>query len=225
MPPGDAPLTRDQILTAAEDVIRRFGPAKATVVDVARALGVSHTAVYRHVATKAELRDLVVGRWVETTMSPLRAIVAQPGPAPERLRTLIDALIAAKRRRAADDPELFTAYRALAAEAKSVVVGHLDELVGLIANVIDAGVKEGTFRTVNPVSTARAVLVATSRFHHPAHAAEWVAPAIDAAYNDVWRLLMHGLCVPGDNAPPSATASLKGARRSGEPRRPARRRS
>ena len=91
MAPGDAPLTRDQILAAAEDVIRRFGPAKATVVDVARALGVSHTAVYRHVATKAELRDLVVGRWVETTMPPLRTIVAQSGPAPERLRKLIDA--------------------------------------------------------------------------------------------------------------------------------------
>jgi len=48
----DAPLTRDRIVSAAEDVLRRFGPAKATVVDVARALGVSHAAVYRHVATK-----------------------------------------------------------------------------------------------------------------------------------------------------------------------------
>ena len=76
MPP-DAPLTRDRILATAEDVIRRFGPAKATVVDVARALGVSHTAVYKHVASKAELRDLVVGRWVEATMPPLRAIVAE----------------------------------------------------------------------------------------------------------------------------------------------------
>jgi AcrR family transcriptional regulator len=196
MPPGDAPLTRDQILAAAEDVIRRFGPAKATVVDVARALGVSHTAVYRHVATKAELRDLVVGRWVEATMSPLRAIVARSGPAPERLRKLIDALIAAKRRRAADDPELFTAYRALAADAKSVVVAHIDELVGLVAKVIASGVEEGMFRTVDPVSAGRAVLVATSRFHHPAHAAEWADPAIDAAYDDVWWLLMDGLCVP-----------------------------
>ena len=82
MPPADAPLTRDRILATAEDVIRRFGPAKATVVDVARALGVSHAAVYRHVATKAELRDLVVGRWVEATMPPLRAIAARAGPGP-----------------------------------------------------------------------------------------------------------------------------------------------
>ena len=130
MPP-DAPLTRDRILAAAEDVIRRFGPSKATVVDVARALGVSHTAVYKHVASKAELRDLVVGRWVEATMPPLRAIVAQPGPAPQRLRKLIDALIAVKRRRAADDPELFAAYLTLAADAKSVVAAHVDEMVGL----------------------------------------------------------------------------------------------
>jgi AcrR family transcriptional regulator len=82
MPPVDAPLTRDRILATAEDVIRRFGPAKATVVDVARALGVSHAAVYRHVATKAELRDLVVGRWAEATMPPLRTIAALPGPGP-----------------------------------------------------------------------------------------------------------------------------------------------
>ena len=195
MPPADAPLTRDRILAAAEDVIRRFGPAKATVVDVARALGVSHAAVYRHVATKAELRDLVVGRWVEATMPPLRAIAAQPGPAPQRLRRLFDALIAVKRRRAADDPELFAAYRTLAADAQSVVAAHVDELVGLAATVIRSGVKEGTFRTVDPVAAGRAVLVATSRFHHPAHAAEWADPAIDAAYNDVWQLLMDGLCV------------------------------
>ena len=54
---------------------------------------------------------------------------------------------------------------------------------------------EGTFRTVDPVAAGRAVLVATSRFHHPAHAAEWVDPAVDATFNDVWQLLMDGLRV------------------------------
>lgn len=197
MPPADAPLTRDRILATAEDVIRRFGPAKATVVDVARALGVSHTAVYKHVATKAELRDLVVGRWVEATMPALRAIATQPEPAPTRLRKLVDSLIAVKRRRAAEDPELFAAYMTLAADAKSVVAAHVGELFRLAAAVIGSGVQEGTFRDVDPVAAGRAVMVATSRFHHPAHAAEWADPDIDAAYNDVWQLLMDGLCRPG----------------------------
>jgi AcrR family transcriptional regulator len=192
MPP-DAPLTLDRILAAAEDVIRRFGPSKATVVDVARALGVSHTAVHKHVGSKAELRDMVLGRWLESTMPPLRAVVAERGPAPKRLRKLIDALIAVKRRRATDDPELFTAYRTLAADAKSVIAAHVEQMIGLVARLIVSGVEEGTFRTVDPMAAGRAVLVATSKFHHPAHAAEWSDPAIDAAYDDVWQLLMDGL--------------------------------
>ncbi|GJG86029.1 TetR family transcriptional regulator [Gemmatimonadetes bacterium T265] len=194
MPPADAPLTRDRILTTAEEVIRRFGPAKATVVDVARALGVSHAAVYRHVASKAELRDLVVGRWVEAIMPPLRAIAEGPGPAPERLRRLLDALVAVKRRRAAEDPELFAAYRTLVADARSVAAAHVDEMVELAATIIRAGVEEGTFRPVDPTAAGRAVLVATARYHHPVHAAEWGDAAVDAAYEDVWELLMNGLC-------------------------------
>ena len=89
MTQADIPLTRERILDTAEDVIRRFGPAKATVSDVARALGVSHAAVYRHVATKAELRDLVVGRWVETTMPALRDVVALTGTGPEAVATVV----------------------------------------------------------------------------------------------------------------------------------------
>ena len=193
---ADTPLTVDRIVAAAEDVIRRFGPGNATVVDVARALGVSHAAVYRHVATKAALRDLVVGRWVEEKMPPLRAIAVRPGAAPKRLRQLFDSLIAMKRRRAADDPELFAAYRALAAGSQTVRAAHIEELVELAAGIIRAGVKEGTFRRVDPVATARALLVATSRFHHPAHFIEWVEPGIDAAFDDVWQLLMNGLLQP-----------------------------
>lgn len=193
MSPADAPLTLDQILDAAEDVVRRFGPAKATVVDVARALGVSHSAVYRHVASKAELRDRVVARWVHEMVPPLRAVAASSEPAPGRLRRLIETLIAAKRRRAAADPELFTAYRTLAVGAESIVAEHVAELGRLAAEIVAAGVAEGSLRADDPAAAGRAILYATSRFHHPAHAAEWSDPALDATFDDVWRLVMDGL--------------------------------
>ena len=193
MPVADLPLTRDRIVAAAADVVRRFGPGKATVVDVARALGVTHAAVYRHVSSKAELRELVVDRWLEQTMPTVRAAAVAPGPAPGRLRGLVDALVGIKRQRAAEDPELFAAYLILAREARSVTSAHVDELIELLAGVIGAGVAEGTLAVADPTGAARAVLMATSRFHHPSHAAEWADPGIDAALDDVWQLVIRGL--------------------------------
>jgi AcrR family transcriptional regulator len=197
MPP-DEPLTLDRILATAEEVVRRFGPGKATVVDVARAMGVSHAAVYRHVASKAQLRDLVVERWIDRTMPPLRAIAAGTGPAPERLRAFIDALVTLKRRRAADDPELFTAYRTLAAGAMTVIRAHLKELIDLLAGIIADGVASGTLSADDPVAAGRAVLLATNWFHNPAHATMWNEPGIDAALDDVWQIIMRGLAVRAD---------------------------
>ena len=195
MPQPDTPLTIDRIIATAEDVIRRFGPDKATVSDVARALGVSHAAVHKHVGTKSELRDLVVGRWMAVMMPPLREIVVERGPAQKRLRHLMETLMAIKRRRAKDDPELFAAYRTLALGARSVVAVHIEELVSLIAVVIRSGIAEGSMRKLDPVAAGKAVLLATTRFHHPLHADEWSDPNIDTSFDDVWRLLMHGLVI------------------------------
>ena len=58
-------LTPERILEVTEDVLRRYGLAKATVVDVARALDVSHGSVYRHFPSKASLREAVAKRWLD----------------------------------------------------------------------------------------------------------------------------------------------------------------
>src|SRR6478735_3761081 len=100
-------LTPERILEATEEVLRRYGPAKATVVDVARALGVSHGSVYRHFRTKAELREAVTHRWLGRTEGTLEELAATPGPAPEKLREWLATLFEAKRHKAGDDPELF----------------------------------------------------------------------------------------------------------------------
>lgn len=186
-------LTPDQILEAAEDVLRRFGPTKATVVDVARVLGVSHGSVYRHFTSKAALRDAVTERWLARISEPLEAVAAEASPAPERLRRWLDLLIASKRSRALDDPELFATYMELGAEAREVVKAHVDHLVGQLARIIAAGVARGEFTVADPVTAGRAVFDATSRFHNPAHAPEWADPGIDAAFEGVWSLVLVGL--------------------------------
>lgn len=201
-------LTRERILEAAEDVLRRFGPAKATVVDVARALGVSHGSVYRHFPTKAALRDAVTERWLARISEPLEAVVDEERPAPERLRRWLDRLVAAKRDRALDDPELFSTYVQLTAEAREVVGAHVDALAGQVARIISDGVARGEMRVGDPEVAARAVLDATARFHNPAHAAEWADPRIEAAQKGVVDLVLTGLA-----ATPPTTRAARSSRR------------
>jgi AcrR family transcriptional regulator len=186
-------LTPERILDATEEVLRRFGPAKATVVDVARALGVSHGSVYRHFASKAELRDAVTERWLTRVSAPLDAIVSETGPAPQRLRRWLGALIDTKRRKVGDDPEMFATYYTLARESRTMVMGHLATLIAQAAAIIADGMQRGEFQAADPVATARALLDATGRFHNPAHAAEWSDPQIDEAFEGVWQLVLRGL--------------------------------
>jgi AcrR family transcriptional regulator len=189
----EAALTAERILDTAEEVLRRYGPAKATVIDVARALGVSHGSVYRHFSSKAALRDAVSERWLGRVSDPLAAIAEEKGPAAPRLRRWFDALIATKRKKVQSDPELFATYVALAAESRDVVAAHIDLLRGQVARIIADGVAHGEFAAVDPAEAARAVIDATGRFHNPAHAAEWSDPGIDAAFERVWALVLRGL--------------------------------
>ena len=190
---NDLALTRERILDAAEDVLRRFGPGKATVIDVARVLGVSHGSVYRHFSSKAALRDAVLERWLGRVSTPLAVIVEEKGPAAQRLRRWLDALIAVKQQKVQGDPELFATYVALAAGAREVIAAHVDLLAGQLSRIIADGVAQGEFTVADPTEAARAVIDATGRFHNPAHAAEWSDPGISAAFERVWALVLRGL--------------------------------
>jgi AcrR family transcriptional regulator len=190
---ADTALTREQILEAAEEVLRRFGPAKATVVDVARVLRVSHGSVYRHFPSKTALREAVAERWLDRAHAPLPAVVASAQPPPDRLRHWLSTLFATKRAKVLSDPELFATYVTLVAESSAVIDAHVSGLVAQLARIIGDGVAAGDFAVADVDRAARAVFDATTRFHDPVHASEWADPAIDDAFDGVCALVLAGL--------------------------------
>jgi AcrR family transcriptional regulator len=189
-------LTPERILEVTEDVLRRFGLAKATVVDVARALDVSHGSVYRHFPSKASLREAVAKRWLDRVNAPLLKIAESSGPAPARLERWLRAMIAIKHKKVAEDPEMFETYLTLAQEACKVVRAHTDGLVDQIAGILADGVKQGAFQVGDTKATARALFDATCRFHHPAHAEEWRDPQLAGRIDALLALLLRGLEAP-----------------------------
>jgi len=192
---NDSVLTPGRILDAAEEVLRRYGPAKATVVDVARFLEVSHGTIYRHFSSKAALRDAVAQRWLHRVSAPLAVIAEEQGSAIERLHRWFGKLMALKRQKVLDDPEMFATYSALAEEARGVVQAHVNELVGQLAGIIESGISSKEFKVADSHQAAKAIFDATIRFHHPAHAAEWSNPEINSDFAQVWRLILAGLVV------------------------------
>ena len=78
----DQPLTKEAILDAAEQTLRRYGPDKTSVVDVAKALQVSHGSLYRHFPSKAALREAVTERWSRRIADPLQKIADGTEAAP-----------------------------------------------------------------------------------------------------------------------------------------------
>jgi AcrR family transcriptional regulator len=160
---------RDRILDATVDVLRRHGPAKTGVVDVARALDMSHSNVYKYFPSKSALFDAVAKRWLENVTAPLSKITAdKKTPAPKRLKAWLRTLAEIKRKKAQGDRELFAVYSSITADAHAVVAAHVAHLHEEIAGILREGVREGAWAVKDADMTAALILNATARFHHPA---------------------------------------------------------
>lgn len=160
---------RDRILDATVEQLRRHGPAKTGVVDVARALDMSHSNVYKHFASKSALFDAVAERWLAQVMAPLTKITQDTKtPAPKRLKAWVRQLAEVKRKKVLDDPELFRVYGAITADAHAVVERHVAHLGEEVMAILNDGVAAGDWSLKSAEASARMILNATSRFHHPA---------------------------------------------------------
>jgi AcrR family transcriptional regulator len=124
-----APLRRELVLEAAFAVAEREGLERLSMRLVARELGVSTMALYRHVANKDDLLDGLVERLLGELELPDDSL-----PWDERLRTLAGELRALAKRH----PELFVlllqrravgarATRAREAELRALRDGGLDQ--------------------------------------------------------------------------------------------------
>ena len=167
--PSEVPISQ-RILDATEQVLRRHGPDKTNVVDIARLLDMSHGNIYRHFPSKQALLEAVVVRWLNAVTAPLDIIARdRTRSASYRLTAWFETLRAAKRRKIRDDPEFFRMHFEIVEAARAVVDEHIETMLSQVEMIIADGVAAGEFaRKTKARAAARAFLQATTPFHHPA---------------------------------------------------------
>lgn len=161
------PLDKETILNATEEVIRRYGPEKANISDVAKSLNVSHAALYRYYNGKTALWDAVTERWLNRMSAASIAILKENTPADIKLFRLLEDFAEGKRLSAIDDPEMFANYIKVAHSSVEVIQKSIEEGIDRIKESIVQGISEGLFFTESPYQAARAVYFATSVFINP----------------------------------------------------------
>ena len=186
-------LTNDLILDTTIELLRRYGPDKTSVVDVAKALGVTHGSLYRYFPDKAALFDAVMRRWLPVFTGNLPEIAAKDTPADERLKEWLLALIRIKHDVAKSDPEMFAKYTQIAERSHMVIKEHIDELVGEIRQIIEDGNRAGVFKMQDAEQEARAVFSSTVYYHHPYHVLQQLEHPIDDEAERLVTLVVEGL--------------------------------
>ena len=134
----DQPLTKEAILDAAEQTLRRYGPDKTSVVDVAKALQVSHGSLYRHFPSKAALRA-VTERWLQRIADPLQKIADGTEAAPPSLAVMDGYPHPGQTGLCPRGSEMFAMYTTVTLEAVKVIDTHVKLLIGQVAQIIDRG--------------------------------------------------------------------------------------
>ncbi len=182
-------LTKQRVIDAARGHIRRYGEAKTNVVDIARALGTSHTTIYRHFRTKAEVFDAIAAEAMRDEQDLADTFVrATDQSASERLTGLVVSLHQRKVDRFKNDPEVYGLYRRVVEERPEIVRNYAEAMTRLVAAILADGVQKGEFKIDDVPAAAGVVRDAVTVFIHPAH----VETAIKAGYSrdqDIRRVL------------------------------------
>ena len=165
----DENLTSEKILDVAREQVRRFGEAKTNVVDIARALGTSHTTIYRHFRSKAEVFHALVVEAMRDEEELARTFVHSEGPASERLEGLVLALHKRKLERFANDPEVYQLYRRVVDERPSLIQDYAARMTRLVAKILADGVRKKEYKIDDIDAAAEVVRDAVTVYVHPAH--------------------------------------------------------
>jgi AcrR family transcriptional regulator len=164
---ADDALTPEKILEVAREQVRRYGEAKTNVMDIARALGTSHTTIYRHFRSKTAVFDALIVQAMRDEEELARGFVSTDEAASKRLEDFVLALHRRKLERLKKDPEVYLLYRRVVEERPDIIYDYSVRMTKLIAAILADGVRRHEYKIDDIEAAAEVVRDAVTVYVHP----------------------------------------------------------
>jgi len=127
---------REQLLEAADRVIRRDGSA-ASMNLIAAEAGITKPILYRHFGDKGGLYQALAGRYVDDLLARLRAALTTRGGLEARTRATVDAYLTA----VGEQPQVYQFLVERAAVEEPGVRGEVQGFVRRFGDELAAGIR------------------------------------------------------------------------------------
>jgi AcrR family transcriptional regulator len=159
--------SRRQIIEAAKGCLRKFGPDKLTVTDVARSLGMSHANVYRFFKSKSDLLDAIIDQWLTLLENFIQEIADRPLSAAERIQAVVLDLHRKRKQKFIEDGEIFETFKRVVELRPEMMAQRREKITKIFERLLEEGVASGEFKKLNARQVAVALKDATALFLHP----------------------------------------------------------
>jgi AcrR family transcriptional regulator len=184
---------RHAILEALETNVRRYGLERTRLVDVAKSVGVSHSALYKLFVDKQALLDEVSDRWLLHIEAELETVVKRKIKASPKLREWFVMLHQLKLKKVQADPELYAAFDMASSEMRPFIQRHLAVNFAQLERIVQQGMEAGEFKNRDVKTVAQTLATATLAFHHPKLVLENLGKNRLTQLNAVLKVLLEGI--------------------------------
>jgi AcrR family transcriptional regulator len=164
---GSQAETRRRILDTAKVLLRRYGPDKMTVMDIARELKMSHANVYRFFRTKSEILDALIDEWLSQIEAFVETIAARATPASDRLEAVVLELHRKRRQKLLEDAEFYETYKRVIELRPDFAQKRREKIFNVFRKLIEEGIEAGEFKAIDSNEAANVLKDASAIFLHP----------------------------------------------------------
>ena len=151
-------MTREDILDAAAQVIRKKGFHAASMADIAETVKLQKASLYHHVASKQEILLALLDRAILMLIEQIAPLAAQSAPADEKLRGMVRTYLQLMAENADLASVLLFEHRSLEPKQHARHIPNRDRFEALWRDVLSEGVKSGVFVCDDPALAVRALL-------------------------------------------------------------------